>query len=351
MGLFGFGGTTQIGISIGTSSVKIAELKKVGKKGFSLVHFGVAQLPDEAISNREIVNHMAVVDAIKQLVSQLKIKGRNVVISLSGASVIVKKILLEQTPAKELNDAILWEAEQYVPFDINEVVFDYQVINKNGPEGKMEIMLVASKKAFVEAYQAVLKDSGLSSTVIDIDAFALQNAFEMNYPTEQVAALVDIGAASMKLTIVSEGQPVFTRDSAVGGRSLTVEIQKHLNVSYQEAELLKIDGNSQGQLPQEVFDLMHVMAENFAAEVKRSIDFYSASSAGAPVTAVYLAGGSARLPNLPKLIEDAVGLPVQLLNPFNNVNYDAKIFSQDYIDAVSSLAVVPVGLAMRGFPS
>src|SRR5262245_16661188 len=127
MGLFG--AATQIGVSIGSSSVKIAELKKSGKN-YSLVHFGVAQLADEAIVNREIVNHMAVVDALKGLVGQLRIKGKGVVASVSGAGVIVKKIMLDQTPQKELDDAILWEAEQYVPFDINEVTYDYQVLNK-----------------------------------------------------------------------------------------------------------------------------------------------------------------------------------------------------------------------------
>lgn len=348
MALFSFGGQTQIGVSIGSSSVKIVELKKSGKS-CSLVHFGVAQLPDEAIQNREIANHMAVVDALKSIVTQLKIKGRPVTIALSGAAVIIKKILLEQTAQKELADAILWEAEQYVPFDINEVSFDYQVLNKNGPEGKMEIMLVACKRAIIESYMAVVRDAGLVPSIVDVDLFALQNAFESNYPPEQPAAIVDIGAASLKLAICINGQPVFTRDSAVGGRALTAEIQKHLNVSYQEAELLKIDGNAQGQLPQEVADLMHVMSENFAAEIKRSMDFYTASNTGAPVSYLLLAGGSSRLPNLPKIVEDAVGLPVQLLNPFNAIACDAKIFSQDYINAVSSIAAVPVGLALRGF--
>jgi len=349
--VFGLGGSTQIGVSIGTSSVKIAELQKVGKKGYSLVHFGVAQLPDEAINNREIVNHMAVVDALKGLVSQLKLKGKSVVTSLSGASVIVKKILLEQTPKKELDDAILWEAEQYVPFDINQVAFDYQVMNKNGPEGKMEIMLVACKKPIIDSYRAVLKDAGLNSRIIDIDVFALQNSYESNYPTDQPVALVDFGASSLKLTICANGQPIFTRDSAVGGRVLTAEIQKHLNLNYQEAELLKIDGNTQSQVPQEVADLMHVMSENFAAEVKRSIDFYGASNTGSPISKVLLAGGSCRLPSLPKMIEDAIGVSVELLNPFANVSYDAKIFTPDYINAISSIAAVPVGLALRGFPA
>jgi type IV pilus assembly protein PilM len=348
MGLFGFGAETRIGVSIGTSSVKIVELKKSGKS-YSLVHFGVAQLPDEAIQNREITNHPAVVEAVKGLVTQLKMKGKNVITSLSGAAVIVKKILLEQTPAKELDDAILWEAEQYVPFDINEVAYDYQILNKNGPEGKMEIMLVACKKTLIESYQAVLKESGLNATIVDVDLFALQNAFEVNYPPETPAALVDIGAASLKLSICAGGQPVFTRDSAVGGKMLTAEIQKHLNLSFQEAELLKIDGNAQGQVPQEAADLMHVMAENLAAEIKRSMDFYAASNAGPQVAYVLLAGGSARLLNLPKMVEDSLGIPVQLFNPFNSISYDTKIFTDDYVSAVSSMAAIPVGLAIRGF--
>lgn len=348
MALFSFGGQTQIGVSIGSSSVKIAELKKAGK-GHSLVHFGVAQLPDEAVQNREIVNHMAVVDALRGLVSQLKIKGKTVTASLSGAAVIVKKILLDQTSPRELDEAIMWEAEQYVPFDINDVTFDYQVLNKNGPEGKMEIMLVACKRAIIESYISAIKDAGLIPGVVDVDFFAIQNAFEANYPPETPAALVDIGASSLKLAVCVNGHPTFTRDSAVGGRMLTAEIQKHLNVSYQEAELLKIDGNAQGQLPQEVADLMHVTAENFASEIKRSMDFYAASNSGAPAQFILLAGGSSRLPNLTKIVEDTVGLPVQLLNPFNSIPYESKIFNQDYINAISSIAAVPIGLALRGF--
>ncbi|MEW6056511.1 MAG: type IV pilus assembly protein PilM [Bdellovibrionota bacterium] len=346
MGLFGK--PTQIGVSIGSSSVKIAELKKSGKS-YSLEHFGVAQLQDEAISNREIINHMAVVDSVRGLVDQLKIKGRSVITSLSGAFVIVKKILLEQTSMKELGDAILWEAEQYVPFDINEVVYDYQLLNKNGPEGKMEIMLVACKRATIESYQAVLKDAGLTTSTIDVDLFALQNAFEFNYSPDSTVALVDIGASSLKLVICSGGQPTFTRDTAIGGRALTAEIQKHLNLSYQEAELLKIDGNAEGQVPQEVADLIHVTCENFAAEIKRSLDFYAASNVGAPVSMVLLAGGCSKLPNLTGIVQATSGIATQLINPFTKISYDAKIFNQDYIDAISGMAAIPVGLALRGF--
>jgi type IV pilus assembly protein PilM len=344
-----FGSSAQIGVSIGTSSIKVAELKKAGKS-YLLSHFGVAQLPEGAIVNREIMNHQAVVDALKGLVTQLKLKGKPVCTSLSGAAVIIKKILIEQTPSNELEDAILWEAEQYIPFDINEVVFDYQLINKNGPEGKMEIVLVAVKRAIIDSYVAAITDSGLKPKIMDCDLFALQNSFEANYAQEQGAiALVDIGAASTKFTICVGGLPIYTRDAAIGGKDLTAEIQRHLNLSYQEAEVLKIDGAAQGQLPQEVVELMHMASENISAEIKRSIDFYVASNSGSSVSFVMLAGGASRLPNLSKVVEDSVGLPVQLLNPFNTLTADTKLFTQDYLQVVSGIAAVPVGLALRGF--
>ncbi len=346
MGLFG--SSTQIGVSIGGSSIKVAELKKSGKS-FALQRFGIAQLPEDAIVNREIINHMGVVDSVRSLVDQLKIKGRSVVTSVSGAGVIVKKILLDQVPQKELADAVLWEAEQYVPFNMNEVVHDFQVLNKSGPEGKMEIMLVACKRATVESFEAVLKDAGLNTQCIDVDFFALENIFEANYPVDTASAIVDVGASSLKLVVCHNGQPLFTRDSAIGGKTLTMEIQKHLNLSYQEAELLKIDGNSNGQMPQEVSDLMHVMAENFAAEIKRSMDFFTASNSAVHVSYILLAGGSARLPNLSKIVEDTVGVPVQLMNPFNTLTYDTKSFTPDFIANISSVAAVPMGLAIRGF--
>lgn len=344
-----FRGSHQIGISIGSSSVKVAELKRNGKS-YVLTHFGVAQLAEGAIINREIVNHMAVVDALRNLASQLRIKGKQVTISLSGAAVIVKKILLEQTATQELDDAILWEAEQYVPFDINEVVFDYQILNKNGPEGKMEVMLVAVKRSIVESYIAAVKDAGLNVKVVNVDLFAIQDAFDVNYSDAQMTVgLIEIGATSTKFSICQNGIPIYTRDSAIGGKDLTAEIQRHLNLSFQEAEILKIDGHAQGQLPQEVSDLIKVAAENIAVEVKRSVDFYSASNSGNPINYLLLAGGGCRIPELAKSVEDTVGLPVQLLNPFTNISYDSSLFSTDYVGAISSIAVVPIGLALRGF--
>ncbi len=345
MGLFG--SSTQIGVSIGTSSVKIAVLKKSGKR-VSLEHFGVSPLADQAIVNREITNHMAVVDAIRGIAQELSIKGKSVIVGLSGSAVIVKKILIDQTSDKELEDAIIWEAEQYIPFDINEVVFDFEVVNRNGPEGKMEVILVACKKAIVESYQGAIKDAGLRTETVDVDMFALQNCYEFNYPQDSTVALVDIGAASIKMLICGDGQPYFSRDATVGGRNLTEDIMKHLNLSFQEAEMLKIDGNNKGEMPVEVAELVNVTNENLASEIKRSVDFYTASNQGSSLGYILLSGGSARLHGLAKTIEEVTGLPTTVLNPFTEISCNPKYFTDESIDSIMGVAAIPVGLALRG---
>lgn len=344
-----FGSSNQIGVSIGSSSIKVAELKK-SRNGYELTHFGMAPLPEGVIINREIMNPGLVVDVLRGLVSQLKIKGKDIVTSLSGAGVIIKRISLDPVPAKELEDALLWEAEQYIPFDINEVIFDYHVVNKSNAEGKMDVLLVAAKKQMVESYFAVLKEAGLQVKTCNVDVLAIQDVYERNYSdSENTVALADIGAVSTKFSICQAGAPAFTRDSAVGGRDLTTEIQRHLNISFEEAEILKVDGSGHGQVPQEVNDLIRVACENIAAEIKRSIDFYVASHHGAPLSYLLLAGGGSRLPELGKIVEDAIGIPVQILNPFQSVGYDESIFTTDYLNNVSAIAAIPMGLALRGF--
>lgn len=346
MGLFT--GGTQIGVSIGTSSVKIAELTKAGKK-YTLEHFGVSQLPDGAIENREIVNHMAVVDALRGLVNELKIKNKNVLLSISGNSVIVKKLFIEPVQEKELEDAILFEAEQYIPFDMKEMSFDYQVINRKSEQGKIEVIIVACKSSVVDMYRAAIQDSGLKLSCVDLDIFSLMNTFEANYPTDNPAAIVDIGASSMKFFVYSKGQSVFSRDISIGGRQLTGEIMNHLNINYVEAEMLKIDGNLSGQMPQEVADLVQVAAENIGTEIKRSIDFFQASNQGVNVGFILLSGGSSRILNLSKTVEELSGLPTQLLNPFANIDYNKKFFNDEAVSAITGLVAIPLGLAIRGF--
>lgn len=348
LGLFAFGsGESAIGLSIGTSSIKVVELKKAGKS-WKLLHFGIVQLPEDVIINREILNPIAVVDSIKTLVSQIKLKSKNVCTSLSGTSLIIKRMQLEVPNLRDLQDSVFWEAEQYLPFDASEVVMDFQLLSRT-KDSKTDVVLVAVKKAMLDSYMDCIEDAGLKPKVVDVDFFALQNLFEASYPANpsEAVAIVDVGASSMKIVIVQNGIPVFTKDAAVGGRMLTAEIQKNLNLSYADAETLKMGGAQDGTTPQEVRDLMHTMAENFATEIKRALDFYNASSVGAPVAYILLAGGSARIPELSRVVEEVVGLPTQLMNPFNSISYDPAVFTQDYLNAIAPVAAIPVGLALR----
>lgn len=340
------GGETCVGLSIGSSSIKLVELRKAGKS-WKLLHFGIVQLPADVIINREIVNAIAVSESIKTLISQLKLKTKSVCTSLSGTSMIIKRMNLEVPNIKELQDAVFWEAEQYLPFDVTEVVMDYHVLSR-AKDNKTDVLLVAVKRAVLDSYTTSIEDAGLRPKIVDVDFFALQNIFEASYPMnpQEAVAIVDLGASAMKTVVVHGGIPVYTKDTAIGGNNLTAEIQRQLNLSYADAETLKTGGQANG-IPQEVNDLMHITSENFAIEIKRALDFYNASSSGAPISYILLTGGGAKLPELSRIVEETSGLPTQLMNPFNAISYDPAVFTQDYINAIAPIASIPIGLAIH----
>lgn len=335
-----------MGLSIGTSSIKLVELKRQ-RKSWKLLHFGIYQLPEDAVVNREIINNIAVVESLRTLTQQVKLKSRSLCTSLSGTSVIVKRLSIQVTNMKELQEQVFWEAEQYLPFDVSEVVMDFQLLSKP-KEQNADVLLVAVKKSVLESYMSCVEDASLKPKIVDVDHFALQNLFELNYATspQEATALVDIGASSIKISIVHQGIPLFTKDTAIGGKNLTAEIQKNLNLSYVDAEALKVGSGGSG-MPQEVSELIHITVENFADEIKRAIDFYHASASGAPVTSILLSGGSCKLPNMSKTVEETTSLPTQVINPFISISYDPKYFTQEYIASIAPMAAIPIGLALR----
>ena len=340
------GGKTSVGINIGSSSVKMVELKRVGKI-FSLTKFGVVALPEDAVVNREVMNPVAVSDAVKRLLGQVKPAKKNVVTGIGGASVILKRMTIEVANVKELQDAVFWEAEQYLPFDPTEVAMDFHTISR-GKDHRTDVLFVASKISVQDGFVAAIRDGGIGVNIVDTEVFGLQNIYEENYPanSHEATALVDIGAASLKVVVVHDGVPVYTKDSNFGGRNLTADIQKNLNLSFEDAEALKT--NSAGATPQEVLELMMASAENFALEIKRALDFYNASSSGAPVTSILLSGGSARLPDLSRVVEERLSLPTQLLNPFGKVTSSNKSLPPGALESMGSMIAVAMGLAMRG---
>jgi type IV pilus assembly protein PilM len=340
-----------VGLDIGSSSVKIVQLKE-RKGGFTLQAFGSAPLPPEAIVDGALMNSSAIVQAIQELVAKEKVKTKEVAIGVRGHSVIIKKISLPRMSQEELDESIQWEAEQYIPFDVKDVNIDTTILTPEGDAaGQMDVLLVAAKKDMINDYMSVCAEAGLTATVVDVDAFAVQNAYEASYDVDPgtTAVLINVGAAVTNINILARGTTTFTRDITMGGNAFTEEIQKQLNISYDEAEALKVGGQGETDavVPQEVERVIAGVAEQLAGEIQRSLDFYSATAADNRIGRILLSGGTARIPALFKVLEARAGVPVEILNPFKNIEIDNRRFDPAAILAAAPSAAVGVGLALR----
>jgi type IV pilus assembly protein PilM len=344
-------GKLAVGLDIGSSSVKLVQLKEK-KGGFQLLAYGAAPLPPEAIVDGALMNSAAIVQAIQELVAQQKVKTREVAIGVRGHSVIIKKISLPRMTQEELDESIQWEAEQYIPFDVKDVNIDTQILTPEGDAaGQMDVLLVAAKKDMINDYTSVCAEAGLTATVVDVDAFAVQNAFEKNYEQSgsETVVLINVGAAVSNINVISRGVTTFTRDITMGGNAFTEEIQKQLNISYDEAEALKVggQGESDAVVPQEVERVIQGVAEQMGGEIQRSLDFYASTAADGKVSKVFLSGGTARVPALFKVVEGRANVPVEILNPFKNIEVDNRKFDPAVILSAAPSAAVGVGLALR----
>ncbi len=343
--------SNALGLDIGSSSIKVVQLKETAK-GVQLENFDMALLPPDAVVDGALMNFAAVVEKVRELVELNRIRNRDVSLGVSGHSVIVKKISLPEMTPEELRESIQWEAEQYIPFDIKEVYVDVEIINPSAGQGQMEVLLVAAKKDVVNDYVSVAREAGLNPVVMDVDTFAMQNAFELNYglPPNETVVLVNVGASVINIDVVANGVTAFTRDITMGGQLLTEEIQKHLNVSYEDAEHYKTGGEgtiSSSSIYREVQKLASRVSETLVTEIQRSLDFYAATTVDADIARVYLAGGSSQIPALVRALERRLEVPVELVNPFKNVSVDPRKFDLDLLQRMAPMAVVAVGLGLR----
>ncbi len=339
--------TEVIGIDIGSSSVKLVQLKDL-KGSYQLLNAGIVPLPPEAIVDNTIMDSATIVNAVKSLVTSLGVKVKDVACSISGNSVIIRKITLPVMPAEELEDQITWEAEQYIPFDINDVNMDFQILSPDSIDpSKMVVLLVASKRDIINDYLAVFNEAGLSLSVVDVDSFAVQNAFEINHDSgvEDVVALINVGASVMNINVVREGISLFTRDVQMGGNLYTEEIQKHLGVSGSEAESMKIlavEANNS-----ELIDVLSKVNETITQEIRRSLDFYNSTASDDRITKVFVSGGGSKGYKFIESVSDKIGIPVELISPFAKLKYNEKDFDPEYLQEIGPLMAVTVGLAIR----
>jgi type IV pilus assembly protein PilM len=344
-----FGSKELIGLDIGSSAIKLAHVKPVGVE-YRVMKFGVFPLPPDAIVDGAIMDHASVIEGIKTALRELKVKEKEVATSLSGHSVIIKKVVLPTTTPEELEESIQWEVEQYIPFDIKDVKIDFQVIGplKEDPS-KMDVLLVAVKTDLVNDYISVIKDAGITPTIVDIDSIAAGNAFEHCHPVsdEQVPMVVNLGASFMNINILHSGVPLFTRDVPMGGGMYTSEIQKQLAVSFETAEELKVGKKNAGERAQKLTEIMRTVSNILSTEAQRSYNFFSATYPDRLVTRVYLTGGAAKSAFFRDMLAEKIGVDVELFDPFEGLTIEEGSVDPSVVSGFNTAATVSIGLALR----
>jgi len=340
-----------VGLDIGSSAVKAVELKPAGK-GYKVTGFGSEPIPPDSIVDGAIIDAAAVADAIRRLFDTRNIKTKDVAASLSGNAVIVKKITLPVMTEAELAESIYWEAEQYIPFDIQDVNLDYQILDKgDAAAGKntMDVLLVAAKKEKIADYTGVITQAGRNAVVVDVDAFALQNAYEVNYGIEPTAVVVllNVGASATNINILHGDQSVFTRDISIGGNAYTEALQRELNLPYEAADALKrgqpIDGGSYD----DARPVLRAVTENVMLEIQKTFDFFKATAASDKIDRIVLSGGASRAEGFAEMLANRFEAPVEAFDPFRRVAFDGKKFHVDAPADVAPTVAVAVGLALR----
>jgi len=348
--VFGFGKSKAVvGLDIGSSAVKAVELKAAGK-AFRVTAFAAEPIPPDSIVDGAIIDGGAVADAIRRLFDQKGFRSKEVAASLSGNAVIVKKISLPVMTGAELAESIYWEAEQYIPFDIQDVNLDYQVLDPGtGPDGKgtMEVLLVAAKKEKIADYTGVITQAGRTAVVVDVDAFALQNAYETNYADDvgSVVVLLNAGASSININVLSGNQSLFTRDISMGGNAYTEAVQKELGLPFDSAEKAKKGEPVDGVSFDDVMPVLHAMNENVLLEIQKTFDFFKATAASDRFDKIILSGGAAAVDGFATSLGERFGTAVEFFNPFRTVGFDAKKLGVS--EEVANTAAVAVGLALR----
>jgi type IV pilus assembly protein PilM len=350
--VFGLGRSRAVvGLDIGSSAVKAVELKSTGK-GYKVVAFGIEPVPPDSIVDGAIIDGTAVVETIRRLFDNKAFKTKEVAASLSGNAVIVKKISLPVMTPAELSESIYWEAEQYIPFDIQDVNLDYQILDPGtGPDAKgtMDVLLVAAKKEKIADYTGVIAQAGRIPVVVDVDAFALQNAYEVNYGLEpgSVIVLLNAGASAININILTGDQSVFTRDVSIGGNAYTEAVQKELNLPFESAEQLKKGEAVDGVTFEDARPVLHAMTENVLLEIQKTFDFFKATASSDRIDRIVLSGGASRVDGFAQTLQERFGTTVEMFDPFRRIAFEPAKLGVADAEHVMPTAAVAVGLALR----
>jgi len=337
-----------VGLDIGSRSIKAGEIVE-GKRGLVLKKFGMIDIPSGSIEDGAINDPEAVAEAIQQLFKTYNIKESNVAVSIGGYSVIVKKINVQTMPEEQLQESIQFEAEQYIPFDIADVNLDFQILGESEHNpNQMSVFLVAAKKEMVNDYINLVNMAGLNPCIIDVEAFALQNIFELNYDAqEENIALIDIGASKTSLNILKGMTSVFMRDVALGCGQINQKIVSLIGCSVEEAEQLK-QGDQQDKISNEdLKNIISTVVADWCTEIRRALDFFYSTYPEDQITRIVLSGGGANIGEFRQLLGAETSAHVEMVNPFQNLHIDDDAFDAGYIQQIAPQAAICMGLAIR----
>lgn len=344
MGLFGRKKRT-VGLDIGSGLIKVAVIDH-SRKEPELVKVAIVPLITDAIVEGEVMDPSIVAEAIQSALTMAEVKSKRVVTAVGGRDVIIKKIQVERVKEQQARELMRWEAEQHVPFDMESVELDFQILDPDDTSAEMTVLLVAAKRELVESKLRMITDAGLEPAVVDVDAFALHNAFEINHPDalDGIVALVNVGHEVTNVNILDNGVPILTRDITVGTRRFREDLQRVRGLTADAADQL-LQGFDRSP------DLDSVLAsrgEEIAVGVERAVAFLaSASRSAGQVNALFTCGGGARIPGMTEMLGDRLRIAVKQANPLKNIQVRDDAFDSLVTDEVAPLLMLPIGLALR----
>ena len=346
----GAGKKNLVGLDIGSSSVKAVELARKGAN-LQLLNLGFENLQTDTIVDGQIMELNNVSNVISQIFNEHQIRTTRVAAGVSGHSVIVKNIVLPQMSEEELQESFSWHAEEHIPFDIADVNLDYELTSRS--TDALHVLMAACKSDKIANVRQAIQLAGKQPVIIDIDAFALQNCYEVNYRPRvgEVVALLNVGAATMNINILNGARSVYARDASVGGSQYTSLLQKELGLSYDQAEGVKRGMTlPEGVEPRPIQPIIETVSETLALEVKKTFDFYRATvqEGEAAIQKILLAGGGSKLPGLADFLSKKFEIPVDVFDPFRQIEVDSRKFDPDYMREIVPEMAVAVGLALRG---
>lgn len=346
--LFSRRSKSTVGLDLGSSSIKLVKLEH-GKNGYSVASIGVRELPPEAIVADEIRDREAIIFNVQSLIDQTDPKIKDVVVSISGHGVITDKFTIDKKTGPEAEQAILFETEQRAPFDVDDVSLDYHIIKTDEEINKMDVLLVAARKEYLQGYLDLIEDCGLRPVIVDDDAFAILNAYENNYEVDasKVTALVNIGYDVTNVTYLNEGLFTSTRDVSAGTREIYNSIQREFRLN-PELTSKAIKGEMNDSIDQDMLKATIISAtEELISGIELAFAYFKSQAKVESIDWIVLSGGGALLPYLPEYLQSKLNTPLEIANPLRNIDYDPELFQYLQPEKIAPLLTVAVGLAMR----